>query len=324
MVAFFNLHHRNAKRDIETLDPKRILESYYQGAFKRPRIEDAIVDYGFQDTEQYNIVLGFKNHQSAMLNVLKTRDLVDLGRSLARSITQTEFAIGDGYYQATNERTGRVESFDTGLPFTKWRDALPHCAEALQATGYTSDLDMADILHIKHLIIIRKPREAIPHAKAAIIRSPHISYFYYPMTLVDEKEEGLRYAKKGMKCKSTSNFLHFGMMKRAIEFAGDLGIISVANKPPGAEKELGVAFLTSAMEDAKLFIANAPPDSRHMQEVIDWYMLLTITLKGPELCMSLVDFDVSAPIALYLNCSPHPCDHSLCWISEIWLWNSCR
>jgi hypothetical protein len=30
---------------------KKVLESYERGAFKEPRIEDAIVDYGFQDTD---------------------------------------------------------------------------------------------------------------------------------------------------------------------------------------------------------------------------------------------------------------------------------
>ena len=255
-----------------------------------------MVDYGFQDTDIFNTILATRTFQSAMQKAVETGNLVDLGRTLARLVVQTEFSISDGYYQAINERTGRLEVVDTGLPFTRWRDSLPHCAEALQETGYASDIDMADILQIKYLIMTRKTREAIPRAKAALERSPHIPYFYYPMTLIAgaETEEGLKYAKKGMKCKTTTKFVHFRMMKRAIEFAGNLGINAVVTKPEGKEKELGVALLTSAMEDAKDFITNAPPDSRYMQEVVDWYMLMTITLKGPELNMSLVDFTVSA------------------------------
>jgi len=294
MSAFFHLHHHDAKEDTTTLDPRRVLESYEQGAFRRPRIEDAIVDYGFQDTDIFNTILAARTFQSAMQKAVETRNLVDLGRTLARLVVQTEYSITDGYYKEINERTKRMENADTGLPFTRWRDALPHCAEALQETGYASDIDMADILQIKYLIMTRKLREAIPRAKAAIERSPHIPYFYYPITLKADMEEGLRYAKKGMKCKTTTKFVHYSMMKRAIEFAGNLGINAVVN--PLSEvggKELGVAFLTSAMEDAKDFIANAPPDSRHLQEVVDWYMLMTITLKGPELCMSLADFEVS-------------------------------
>ena len=294
MSAFFHLHHHDAKDDTSTLDPRRVLESYEKGAFRTPRIEDAIVDYGFQDTDIFNTILAARTFQSAMQKAVETRNLVDLGRTLARLIVQTEFSITDGYYQAINERTGRMETVDTGLPFTRWRDALPPCAEALQETGYASDIDMADILQIKYLVMKRNLVEAIPRAKAAIERSPHIPYFYYPITLKANMEEGLRYAKKGMQCKETTKFVHFSMMKRAIEFAGNLGINAVVNpQSVGGGKELGVAFLTSAMEDAKDFIANAPPDSRRMQEVVDWYMLMTITLKGPELNMSLVDFEVS-------------------------------
>ncbi|KAF9653747.1 hypothetical protein BDM02DRAFT_3182742 [Thelephora ganbajun] len=290
MSAFFNLHHHDAKDDATTLDPRRVIESYEKGAFKKNRIEDAIVDYGFQDTDTFNTVLAAGTFQSAMQKAVETRNLVDLGRTLARLVTQTEFSIADGYYQTINERTGKMEAANTGLPFTRWRDALPHCVEALQETGYASDTDMADILQIKYLIMMRKLDEAILRAKAATERSPQTPYFYYPMTLKANMEEGLRYAKKGMKCRTTTKFVHFRMMKRAIEFAGDLGINAVVTQPEGGGKELGVAFLTSAMEDAKDFIANAPPDSRHMQEVVDWYMLMTITLKGPELHMSLVDF----------------------------------
>lgn len=305
MSAFFHLHHHDAKEDTTILDPRRVLESYEKGAFRRPRIEDAIVDYGFQDTDIFNTIFAARTFQSAMQKAVETRNLVDLGRTLARLVVQTEFSITDGYYQTINERTGRMEAVNTGLPFTRWRDALPPCAEALHETGYASDIDMADILQIKYLIMKRNIREAIPRAKAAIERSPHIPYFYYPITLKADMEEGLRYAKKGMKCKTTTKFVHFTMMKRAIEFAANLGINAVVN-PPSVEggKELGIAFLTSAMEDAKDFIANAPPDSRHLQEVVDWYMLMTITLKGPELSMDLVDFEVSVLAARFLNYPP--------------------
>jgi len=306
MGAFFHLHHHDAKDDHVTPDPRRLLESHDRGAFKEPRVEAAIVDYGFQDTDIFNTVLATRTFQSAMQQAVETRNLVDLGRTLARLVIKTEFSITDGYYQAINERTGRMETVDTGLPFTRWRDALPPCAEALQETGYASDLDMADILQIKYLIMTRKLRESLPRAKAAMARSPHIPYFYYPFTLTSDVEDGLRYAKKGMQCRTAAKFVHFTMMKRAIQFAADLGIKAVLNPHvEGGGKELGIAFLTSAMEDAKDFITNAPPDSRHMQEVVDWYMLMTITLKGPELQMSLSDFGVSILYTSFSGRNPY-------------------
>jgi len=298
MSAFFHLHHHDANEDTTTLDPRRVLESYENGAFRRPHIRNAIVDYGFQDTNVFNTILAVRTFQSAMQKAVETRDLVDLGRTLARLVVQTEYSITDV--------TKKVETTNSGLPFTRWRDALPHCAEALQETGYASDIDMADILRIKYLIMTRELREAIPRAKAAIERSPQVPYFYYAIALGADMEEGLKYAKKGMQCKTITKFVHFGTVKRAIEFAANLGINAVVNPQyEGRGKELGVAFLTSAMVDAKYFITNAPPDSRHMPQVVDWYMLMTIILKGPELHMSLIDFGVSISNTWFSNYHPH-------------------
>ena len=309
MSAFFHLHHHDAKHDTTILDPKKLIQSYQRGAFRRRRIENALIGSGFQDTDTLNTVHAASNFRSAMQKAVETQNLVDLGRTLARLVVQTEFSVTDGCYQTINERTGRMETDDTGLPFTQWKDALPHCVEALQKTGHAPDIDMADILQIKYFIMTQKLNEAVIRAKAAIERNPQIPYFYYPMTLKADMKEGLRYAKKGMRCKTTTKFVHFTLMERAIEFAGNLGINAVANPQSVAGgRELGVAFLTSAMEDAKNFLANAPPDSRHMPGVVVWYMLMRITLEGPQLHMSLMDLTVSISNAFERpswNCPSH-------------------
>ncbi|KAG1841897.1 hypothetical protein C8R48DRAFT_751149 [Suillus tomentosus] len=38
----------------------------------------------------------------------------------------------------------------------------------------------------------------------------------------------------------------------------------------------------SAMEDAKIYTTEAPPDARHIKNVLYWYICLTLTIKGPE------------------------------------------
>ena len=48
----------------------------------------------------------------------------------------------------------------------------------------------------------------------------------------------------------------------------------------------------SAREDAKTFIAEAPPDNRHMQTMLNWYIILTIAIKGPELSEGLAELAV--------------------------------
>ena len=237
MVAFFHLHHHDAEEDATTFDPRRILERYESGAFNQPRIKHAMAVYGFQDTDTFNTVLASRDFSLAMLKVVKTGNIADLGRTLAGLVVQAEFSIRDGIYRTTDKWTGGMKVLYTGLPFERWVDALPHCVEALQETGHNSDIDMADILQIKYLMMMRKPQAAIPRARAAVERSPNVSYFYYTMALVTEME-GLRYARKGMKCKSNSKFLHFSMMKRAIELAGNLGISALGSKAAGGGKEL--------------------------------------------------------------------------------------
>ncbi|KAG6833043.1 hypothetical protein H0H87_012054 [Tephrocybe sp. NHM501043] len=43
----------------------------------------------------------------------------------------------------------------------------------------------------------------------------------------------------------------------------------------------------SALDDAKVFAEEAPPDNRHINAVLYWYILLTITINGPDLSTDL-------------------------------------
>jgi hypothetical protein len=56
--------------------------------------------------------------------------------------------------------------------------------------------------------------------------------------------------------------------------------------------EEGVACMRSALEDCETFMNNAPPDNRRMKDVIMWYTLLTMVLKGPELGADLSSLEV--------------------------------
>jgi hypothetical protein len=72
-----------------------------------------------------------------------------------------------------------------------------------------------------------------------------------------------------------------------------MGICLLQTAVVGDKKwEEGVAFLTSAMDDAKTYVDEAPPDSRHMQKVLYWYILLTLALRGPEISEDLRELQV--------------------------------
>jgi hypothetical protein len=53
----------------------------------------------------------------------------------------------------------------------------------------------------------------------------------------------------------------------------------------------------SAMEDAKAYAAETPPDARHMKNVLYWYICLTLTIKRPQTSADLQELQV-CPLAL--------------------------
>ena len=108
-----------------------------------------------------------------------------------------------------------------------------------------------------------------------------------------DHEQGLRAVKKGLKCRTITPFVRTYMLWRAIEHAGDLGVSVLQDaKQDDTRYAEGVAFLMSAWEDSKTFTAEAPPDNRHMQTILNWYIILTIAIKGPELSQDLRELAV--------------------------------
>ena len=294
MGGFIRLHHHDAQMEFAQLDPQKLIQSFMTGAFRSPRISDAMMKYGPQNTDIMNTFSAATAFQKAIQAAAGDKNIVQLGRTLAGLIVQTEFSVGDGFYQAIDPKTGEMEAVDVGLPFKRWREALPVCAAELRKTGLTLDADRADILEIKYYIMTQNLQKAIPMAKAAIERNPDVAYYYYAVSLTANTEEGLRYSKKGMKCTQITPFLKYCMMRRAVEFACDQGLLAVLDPEFGGErKELGFAFLQSAMEDSKDFIENAPPDSRHMEGVIDWNILVTLTNMGPEISPDVRELQAS-------------------------------
>jgi len=63
--------------------------------------------------------------------------------------------------------------------------------------------------------------------------------------------------------------------------------LSHAGVERGRQWEQAQAFLTSALDDAEIYLAEAPPDMRHRKSILYWYMILMFAKKGPELSTDL-------------------------------------
>ncbi|KAF8067865.1 hypothetical protein FPV67DRAFT_1562105 [Lyophyllum atratum] len=285
--GIIRLHRNESETDMRTLDPNKFLACIQRGFASH--LQDRLVDYGFPRCDTYLTLATSRDYQQAMMGYTQDHDLHALGLKLAEFIIRTEFSIADGMFQTQDPRTGRFEVMDIGLPFKRWIDALPLCARAIRARGNAKEADFADILDIKYHIMKQRIPDAVELARKGLKRNSGGAYFYYAITLSADHTEGLRAAKKGLKCKHITPFVRFQLMQRAVEHAGDMGI-QILQESPVAGKgrwEEGIAFLMSALEDARTFVQEAPPDNRHMNAVLYWYILLTVTINGPDLSPDL-------------------------------------
>jgi hypothetical protein len=147
----------------------------------------------------------------------------------------------------------------------------------------------------------QRMHDAIPHARNAINQSPDVAYFYYIISLTTDHELGLRFAKKGLRCKNAlTPFVKLALLRQSVEHAIALGLTMLQEARMNVQKwEEGLAYLTCAWEDAGTFVMEAPPDSKNLKNIVDWYILLTFTIKGPEVKVDMGDLNVRA----YRPCS---------------------
>ncbi|KAI0944889.1 hypothetical protein AcV7_001571 [Taiwanofungus camphoratus] len=284
------LHQLEAEPDTRMYDPRKMMEQVRKRI--PDHLSDIMMDYGPHACDTVATLTATAQFQRAIMQAAQDRDLYALGKTQAALILRTEFAIPEGMFQYQDERTGRVETHDAGLPFTMWTDSLPFCARALRAGGAAADLDMADIVEMKHLVLKQRIPEAVALAHAAAARNPQLAYAYYVVGLGADDARGLRAVKKGLKCRQVTPFVRNYMLWRAVEHAGNMGVEQLQEARAGeADYAEGVAFLQSALEDAKAFVAQAPPDNRNMQTILNWYVLLTLALRGPELAPDLHDLE---------------------------------
>lgn len=277
---------RNRQQDVPPPpQPDRLMEA----AARSPpdHLLDILHDYGTKRGDLFLICESMAEYAQAMMRAQRDHDMYALGKKLAYVVQRSEYVIdiqaADGHYE------------QDGAPFVQWTDAFPLAAKALRDKG---DLDDADIVQLKFFIFCKRFPESNSLAHAVIKRNPRLSYAYYALSLDEDHEdtgEILRAVKKGLKCPDTTAFVRNQLLWRGILLAAERGLHILLERRKGdpAARSEASAFLVSAWEDAKTFITEAPPDSRHMLGVVGWYVLLTIVIRGPELSEDLSELDVS-------------------------------
>ncbi|KAI0697339.1 hypothetical protein C8T65DRAFT_755476 [Cerioporus squamosus] len=263
------------EQDAMYFDPNRLMTAAAAGP--PAHLRQILIDYGSERSD-FNVMLeAMAVYTKVIMRAMQGRDMYALGKKLEDLTQRAEYVIAEGGWQSANGRVFGAQELGNA-PFTRWTDALPLCAKALRAKGSKEDLDAADILEMKFFIIRQRLPEAIALGYAAINRNPRLAYAYCIVSMGADVEDGLRAVKKGLKCPKITPFVRNQMLWRATE--DDM-----------AARAEGTAFLMSAWEDAKTFISEAPPDTRHMLGMIGWYVLLTVLIRGPELSEDLRELD---------------------------------
>ncbi|EMD40200.1 hypothetical protein CERSUDRAFT_112406 [Gelatoporia subvermispora B] len=286
LLGLLRLHYRESEEDRHLHDPHKLMA--VAASTWPPRLNAAMLEYGFEECDITKNMQNMRDFQRAMFQCAQNHDLYALGKTLADIVMRSEFSIMQGAFEFQDEKTGAFKRESIGLPFIMWADSLPHCAAALRKKGTPADLDTADTLDLKYLIIEGRHPDAVALARKAIARNSKLVYAYYAIGLGQDSAEGLRAAKKGLKCKGLTPFMRNYLQWRAVAHAGDLGVSNLQDTRAGnKEYTESVAILMSAYEDAKAFISTAPPDSRNMGMMLNWLVLLTLVIRGPELSTDL-------------------------------------
>ncbi|KAI0771060.1 hypothetical protein BD413DRAFT_604711 [Trametes elegans] len=207
-----------------------ILESVFEQAAFDPRgipshLSSILMDYGLQNAE---VTLTL----SSM--ALQDRDII---------IQRTEFAVAEGEWR-TDGPEGRETANISGMPFTRWTDALPLSAKALRAKGTPADLDRQT----------GRLDEAIALGHAVLKRNRQLVYAYYIISMGADVDDGLRAVKKGLECKNVTLFVRNQLLWRAVNHVAQRD----AREGDMEARAQGTAYLMSTWEDTKTYVSEAP------------------------------------------------------------------
>lgn len=293
--GFIRAFRMDAQDDEFPFDPRKFVATY-QASGIPDHLGRIMMAYGNKECDTIVTLSCINESQKAIWDYAESRerDLYALGLKLATLITKAEHAIIDGFFETQDPQTGEFIAADMDMPFMSWWDSLHHTAKAVRSKGKAGEEDLADILELKYLIGKQALAEVMDLARKGLQRNPEQSYFYYALSLTADNIQGLRASKKGLKCKNMTPFVKYQLLQRAVDHAGDMGIKLMQTNPERGDRrwEEAIAFLMTALQDAKTYIHEAPPDTRHMKTVGYWFVLLSVLAK-PDMNPNLIDLDGS-------------------------------
>ncbi|KAJ7056503.1 hypothetical protein C8F01DRAFT_1156410 [Mycena amicta] len=288
MAGLLTLVIPNAQQDMRLSDPMKAARCVVSIASAPMFVQDVMRKYGLERSEMHQMVASNKAFQHALGDAYAAGgDMYTAGKTIAGLILGTENAFFDGFFPGTN-RAGKTffpgGSSSPSGSFQLWSDSLPQLAKAIRAKVVDAETPLADVLDLKCLLMRQRHAEVRAFAQRTLQHNPDFAYGYYILMLSLDGEEGLRAAKKGVRCTpgphNLTTFLRLQMLQRGSQMACNVGMQTL--NEPGMDgnppMDVGIAFLLSAMADADEFFAQAPPDHRDMRSTCAWLVLLHVMM----------------------------------------------
>ncbi|KAG9043260.1 hypothetical protein FS837_009826 [Tulasnella sp. UAMH 9824] len=273
--------HRGCPKETIMVDPHRVMMAREQLK------DDDQYNKAFFDTGPYNMLLTtfltcMIDYQKAMMQNVQDRDMLSLGKKLYALLLRSEWSIGDGEFR--DDRNKPIT--DLGLPYVNWLEALPLCVAALRAQDPKSEA--AAILEMKYEIKHRRFAKVHKLAKAWLDVNEKCSYCYYALSM-DQKndKEGLRWAKLGLRTKP-KGYMQLGLLFNCLDYAARLGVDMLDDhkayhEDPEKHMKTAIAYLHTALKDARTYVDLAPVDDRLLRQVLWRYLSLFVAFKGSAL-----------------------------------------
>ncbi|KAJ3498772.1 hypothetical protein NLJ89_g10174 [Agrocybe chaxingu] len=206
-----------------------------------------------------------EEYDSSMRDRVVHGDLYAFGLKQAELILKADLSVAGGILHGSSTW------------MNTWRSAI----NKIRAKNKPEDQDAADILDIAYLLYRRRHEEAVALARKSITRNPEQAYFYYALSFSSDHVERLQAEKKGLKCQQSTPFVRYQLLYQAVEHAGAMGYkwLLAASAEVTHSWEKGIACFVSALEDAKTFVEEAPPDHRSMLHILNWLVLLSLLVR---------------------------------------------
>ncbi|RDX49816.1 hypothetical protein OH76DRAFT_1556247 [Lentinus brumalis] len=175
-----------------------------------------------------------------------------------------------------------------------WADCLLRAGQSLRVNGGIMDLDAADIVELEHLALTR-PHQFEAVARSVIHGNPQLGYAYLLLSrFLEDREEALRVAQRGLECKDLSPYLRRQLMFTIADdllrkswvllLSGDLTDPFVRARGSRCLEE-GAKIVDAILRDPDI-----PLDSPELWRVLHYSFVNIVLSAGSNLEVELAEF----------------------------------